>query len=62
MTKCYDNAEWVWGYKETDLLGGKDIYSGSKAAAEILFKSFYQSFYKEKIIRILVFLQLELEM
>ena len=45
--KCYDNAEWVWGYKETDLLGGKDIYSGSKAAAEILFKSFYQSFYKE---------------
>ena len=31
--KCYDNVEWVWGYKETDILGGKDIYSGSKGAA-----------------------------
>ena len=26
--KCYDNVEWVWGYKENDVLGGKDIYSG----------------------------------
>ncbi len=26
--KCYDNVEWVWGYRETDRLGGKDIYSG----------------------------------
>ena len=33
-----------WGYKETDKLGGKDIYSGSKAAAEIIFKSYYESF------------------
>jgi CDP-glucose 4,6-dehydratase len=44
--KCYDNVEWVWGYKETDLLGGKDIYSGSKGAAEIIFKSYYHSFFK----------------
>jgi CDP-glucose 4,6-dehydratase len=44
--KCYDNVEWVWGYKETDSLGGKDIYSGSKGAAEILFKSYYYSFFK----------------
>ncbi len=28
--KCYDNVEWVWGYKETDHMGGKDIYSGVK--------------------------------
>ena len=34
--KCYSNSEWVWGYKETDTLGGKDIYSGSKGAAEIM--------------------------
>ena len=43
--KCYDNVEWEWGYKETDPLGGKDIYSGSKGAAEIIFKSYYQSFF-----------------
>ena len=44
--KCYDNVEWVWGYKETDSLGGKDIYSGSKGAAEIIFKSYYHSYFK----------------
>jgi CDP-glucose 4,6-dehydratase len=46
--KCYDNVEWVWGYKETDALGGKDIYSGSKGAAELIFKSYFYSFFKEK--------------
>lgn len=44
--KCYENVEWVWGYKETDRLGGKDIYSGSKGAAEIIFHSYYHSFFK----------------
>jgi CDP-glucose 4,6-dehydratase len=34
--KCYDNVEWIWGYKENDMLGGKDIYSGSKGAAELV--------------------------
>ncbi len=46
--KCYDNVEWVWGYKETDALGGKDIYSGSKGAAELICKSYYYSFFKKK--------------
>ncbi|NQX40301.1 CDP-glucose 4,6-dehydratase [Pedobacter steynii] len=45
--KCYDNVEWVWGYKETDAVGGKDIYSGSKGAAEVVFKSYYHSFFKD---------------
>jgi CDP-glucose 4,6-dehydratase len=45
--KCYDNVEWVWGYKETDALGGKDIYSGSKGAAELVFKSYYHSFFQQ---------------
>jgi len=45
--KCYDNVEWVWGYKESDNLGGKDIYSGSKGAAELIFKSYYHSFFKK---------------
>ena len=43
--KCYDNVEWEWGYKETDALGGKDIYSGSKGAAEVIFKSYFHSFF-----------------
>lgn len=42
--KCYDNLEWEYGYKETDQLGGKDIYSGSKGGAEIVFKSYFNSF------------------
>jgi CDP-glucose 4,6-dehydratase len=51
--KCYDNVEWVWGYKETDAVGGKDVYSGSKGAAELVFKCYYHSFFKfSKNIRI----------
>ena len=46
--KCYDNVEWVWGYREFDSLGGKDIYSGSKAAAELICKSFYHSYFSHK--------------
>jgi len=46
--KCYENVEWEWGYKETDHLGGKDIYSGSKGAAEIVFHAYYNSFLKHK--------------
>lgn len=43
--KCYDNVEWIWGYRETDSLGGKDVYSGSKAAAELVIKSYLHSFF-----------------
>jgi CDP-glucose 4,6-dehydratase len=43
--KCYNNVESVWGYKETDTLGGKDIYSSSKGAAELIFKSYYHSYF-----------------
>jgi CDP-glucose 4,6-dehydratase len=45
--KCYENVEWPWGYKETDHLGGKDIYSGSKGAAEIIFHSYFFSYFKQ---------------
>ena len=44
--KCYENVEWPWGYRETDHLGGNDIYSGSKGAAEIIFHSYFHSFFK----------------
>lgn len=43
--KCYENVEWVWGYKETDNVGGRDIYSGSKGAAEVIFHAYQQSFF-----------------
>jgi CDP-glucose 4,6-dehydratase len=43
--KCYENVEWEWGYRETDHLGGKDIYSGSKGAAELVFHAYQQSFF-----------------
>ena len=42
--KCYENNEWIWGYRENDKLGGRDPYSASKAAAELVFSSYLQSF------------------
>lgn len=45
--KCYDNVEWVWGYKETDHLGGKDPYSASKGAAELIIKTYFHSYFKK---------------
>jgi CDP-glucose 4,6-dehydratase len=43
--KCYNNVECVWGYRETDALGGPDPYSASKAAAELAIKSYIQSYF-----------------
>jgi CDP-glucose 4,6-dehydratase len=43
--KCYDNVEWIWGYRENDTLGGKDPYSASKGAAELIIKSYYYSYF-----------------
>ncbi len=43
--KCYDNVEWPWGYREVDRLGGKDVYSGSKGAAELAIRCYHHSFF-----------------
>ena len=43
--KCYDNVEWIWGYRETDALGGPDPYSASKGAAELAIRSYVRSFF-----------------
>lgn len=43
--KCYENREWVWGYRETDPLGGYDPYSSSKACAEIVSAAYRQSYF-----------------
>ena len=44
--KCYENREWVWGYRETDALGGHDPYSASKGCAEIVAASYRRAFEK----------------
>ncbi len=46
--KCYKNLEQKKGYKETDVLGGVDPYSASKASAEILFHSYFKTFIEHK--------------
>ena len=43
--KCYENREWVWGYRENDPMGGHDPYSASKGCAEILFSAWYRSYF-----------------
>jgi CDP-glucose 4,6-dehydratase len=43
--KCYDNVEWVWGYRETDAMGGPDPYSASKGAAELAIRSYVKSYF-----------------
>ena len=46
--KCYKNNEWIWGYRENDELGGHDPYSASKAAAELVFSSYMDSFFYKR--------------
>lgn len=43
--KSYDNVEQVWGYRENDALGGKDPYSASKGAAELIVKTYAHSYF-----------------
>ncbi|MHA1723524.1 MAG: CDP-glucose 4,6-dehydratase [Promethearchaeota archaeon] len=46
--KCYENQEWIWGYRENDKLGGHDPYSSSKACSELITSSYQRSFFKLK--------------
>lgn len=46
--KCYENVEWIWGYRENDQLGGRDPYSASKAAAELAFSTYSRSFFEQR--------------
>ena len=43
--KCYENKEWLWGYREIDPLGGYDPYSSSKACSEIVTAAYRQSYF-----------------
>jgi CDP-glucose 4,6-dehydratase len=46
--KCYENVEWVWGYRETDAIGGPDPYSASKGGAELAVRSHIKSFFPKE--------------
>jgi len=43
--KCYENKEWVWGYRENDPMGGYDPYSASKGCAELVTSAYRNSFF-----------------
>ncbi len=45
--KCYQNNEWVWGYRENDPMGGKDPYSASKGCSELVANSYIHSFFAD---------------
>lgn len=43
--KCYENKEWLWGYREIEPMGGYDPYSNSKGCSELVTSSFRASFF-----------------
>lgn len=46
--KCYENREWVWGYRECEPMGGRDPYSSSKACAELVTAAYRDSFFEKR--------------
>lgn len=45
--KCYENREWVWGYRENEAMGGFDPYSSSKGCAELVTSAYRRSFLED---------------
>jgi CDP-glucose 4,6-dehydratase len=45
--KCYENREWVWGYREDEPMGGHDPYSNSKGCAELVVSAYRRSFFSD---------------
>ncbi len=43
--KCYENREWIWGYREKDAMGGYDPYSSSKGCAELITAAYTKSYF-----------------
>ncbi len=46
--KCYENKEWVWGYRENEPMGGHDPYSNSKGCTELVSSAYRNSFFNDK--------------
>lgn len=49
--KCYENREWVWGYREDEAMGGYDPYSSSKGCAELITSAYRRSFFHPDLYR-----------
>lgn len=47
--KCYENKEWLWGYREADPMGGHDPYSSSKGCAELVTSAYLSSFFSPEM-------------
>lgn len=45
--KCYENKEWIWGYRENEAMGGYDPYSNSKGCAELVTSAYRRSFFQQ---------------
>lgn len=45
--KCYENKEWLWGYREDEPMGGHDPYSNSKGCAELVTSAYRRSFFEQ---------------
>jgi len=52
--KCYDNKEWLWGYREIEAMGGKDPYSSSKGCAELVTAAYRNSFFNSSVSNVLI--------
>ncbi len=48
--KCYENREWIWGYRENEPMGGRDPYSSSKGCAELVTTAYRESFFSPESI------------
>lgn len=46
--KCYENREWVWGYRENEPMGGYDPYSNSKGCSELVTSAYRRSFFNQR--------------
>ena len=46
--KCYENKEWLWGYRENEPLGGDDPYSSSKSCSELITAAYRNSFFNHQ--------------
>ncbi|MBI4852547.1 MAG: CDP-glucose 4,6-dehydratase [Acidobacteria bacterium] len=47
--KCYENKEWIWGYRENEPMGGTDPYSSSKGCVELITRCYQQSYFTHQI-------------
>ncbi len=45
--KCYENREWIWGYREDEAMGGYDPYSSSKGCAELVTAAYRKSYFRD---------------